>query len=328
LIARTAARTQTITSLLRAAVSRALRFDHRNRWFAAGRTLLALATASELVFTRPAALFTTVGPTTGPTCTTNRAISLFCLGDPDQFGAVRWWLAIVVLLVVASGYRPRWMTLAHLWIVFSVATSVTLPDGGDAIALIVVLLISPMCLVDPRPSQWVAPSVRMRPSARAVAYLSFWALRLQIAYLYADSAIAKMGVEDWQNGSAFYYFVRDHMFGAAGPLTPIWLWLSDQALTTLAITWGAIALELAIALFTLLGRRWRLAAFWLGLALHTMIFLSMGLFSFSLVMVAAGALIATPATTASSGRRQPWPRSPTPAHNESTSPDDVQAEGA
>ena len=37
---------------------------------------------------------------------------------------------------------------------------------------------------------------------RTVAYLSFWALRLQIAYLYADSAIAKMGVEDWQNGSA------------------------------------------------------------------------------------------------------------------------------
>lgn len=290
--------------------------------------MLALATASELIFTKPAALFTTVGPVTGPTCTSNRAVSLFCLGDPHQFGPVRWWLAIVALMLVASGYRPRWMTVAHLWIVFSVATSVTLPDGGDAIALIVVLLISPMCLADPRPSQWLAPRARMRPIGRTVAYLSFWALRLEIAYLYADSAIAKMGVEDWQNGSAFYYFVRDHMFGAAGPLTPIWLWLSDQALTTLAVTWGAIVLELAIALFTLLGTRWRLAAFWLGLALHTMIFLSMGLFSFSLVMIAAGALIATPAVSALDGRRQPCPRPHVPAHNESSSPDDVPAKGA
>ena len=127
-----------------------------------------------------------------------------------------------------------------------------------------------------------------------IAYLSFWALRLQIAYLYADSAIAKMGVADWQNGSAFYYFVRDKMFGSAGPLTPIWMWVSDQALTTLTITWGAIVIELVIALFTLLGTRWRLAAFWLALALHALIFLSMGLCSFSLVMVAVAALIATP----------------------------------
>lgn len=127
-----------------------------------------------------------------------------------------------------------------------------------------------------------------------LAYLSFWALRLQIAYLYADSAIAKMGVEDWQNGSALYYIVRDRSFGSSGPLTPIWLWLSDQSLTTLALTWGAIAIELAIALFTLLDARWRLAAFWLGLALHALTFLSMGLFSFSLVMVAVAALIATP----------------------------------
>lgn len=311
---------------MRAPIARALRFDYRTRWFAIGRSLLALATASELIFTRPAALFTTVGPATGPSCSTAPAVSLFCLGDSHQFVSARWWLAVAVLLLVASGYRPRYATIAHLWIAFSVATSVTLPDGGDAIALIVVLLISPMCLADPRRWQWAAPRARMRPIGRTVAYLSFWGLRVQIAYLYADSAIAKMGVEDWQNGSAFYYFVRDRTFGAAGPLTPIWMWLSDQALTTLATTWGAIALELTIALFTLLRRRWRLAAFWLGLGLHTLIFLSMGLFSFSLVMVAAGALIATPDVLRGSSR--PWPPPHRPAHNEAVSPDAVREKGA
>ena len=75
-------------------------------------------------------------------------------------------------------------------------------------------------------------------AGRTIAYLSFWALRLQIAYLYADSAIAKMGVDDWQNGSAFYYFIRDKMFGSAGAFAPLWMWVSDQSLTTLMITWG------------------------------------------------------------------------------------------
>jgi antimicrobial peptide system SdpB family protein len=279
---------------VRGTVARALRFDYRGRWFAFGRTALALATASELVFTRPTALFTVVGAAGGPVCSAQAAASLFCLGKSSGFVDARVWVAVAGLLLVASGYRPRYTSILHLWIVYSVTTSVTLPDGGDSIALIVVLLITPMCLADGRQWQWTQPYQRMGRIGRVVAYLSFWALRLEIAYVYADSAIAKMGVADWQNGSAFYYFVRDKMFGAAGPLTPLWMWLSDQSLTTLMITWGAMAIELAIALFTLLAARWRLAAFWLGLALHALIFLSMGLFSFSLVMVATAALIATP----------------------------------
>lgn len=216
------------------------------------------------------------------------------MGDPQQFVGIRWWFAIGMLVLVATGYRPRYLGPAHLWIVFSVTTSSRLPDGGDSIALIVLLIITPMCLADPRRWQWQSAPTRMTRLGRTVSYLSFWALRLQIAYLYADSAIAKMGIEDWQNGSALYYTFRDRSFGAAGPLTPVWLWLSEQSLTTLALTWGTMVIELAIALLTLLGARWRLAAFWLCLALHALIFLGMGLFSFSLVMVGVAALIATP----------------------------------
>jgi len=251
---------------------------------------------------------------------TQPKISLFCLGDPHEFAATRCWIAVVGLLIVASGFRPRYLSLLHLWIVFSVSTSITLPDGGDSIALIVVLLITPMCLADPRRWQWTPPGRRMSGSGRMVAYLGFWSLRLQIAYLYADSAIAKMGVDDWQNGSAFYYFIRDKMFGSAGPFAPLWMWLSDQSVTTLMITWGAIAVELVIALFTLLGARWRLAAFWLGLGLHTLIFLSMGLFSFSLVMVAAGALAASPETNSPGARRTRCLQTPNSRKLSSSSP--------
>jgi antimicrobial peptide system SdpB family protein len=298
----------------------ALRFDYRSYWFSAGRTALALATASELACTRSAALFTEVGDTSGPYCIAQPRISLFCLGNPHEFVDARQWLAIIGLLLVASGYRPRYLSILHLWIVFSVSTSITLPDGGDSIALIVVLLITPMCLADPRRWQWTPPRQRMSSNGRTIAYLTFWALRVQVAYVYADSAVAKMGVADWQNGSGFYYFVRDKLFGSAGPLTPIWMWLSDQSLTTLAITWGTIVIELAIALFTLLDTRWRMAAFWLCLTLHVLIFLSMGLFSFSLVMAGVAALIVTPNVSVSR-RHQPLPQKPQAAQNNSLSPE-------
>jgi antimicrobial peptide system SdpB family protein len=301
-------------------MARALRFDYRSRWFAVGRTVLALATASELLCTRSAALFTQVGAAAGPFCAARPAASLFCLGNPHEFVDARRWLAIIGLLLVATGYRPRYLSIVHLWIVFSVTTSVTLPDGGDSVALIVVLLITPMCLADPRRWQWAPARQRMARNGRTIAYLSFWALQLQIAYVYADSAVAKMGVADWQNGSAFYYFVRDKMFGSAGPFTPIWMWVSDQGLTTLAITWGAIVIELAIALFTLLDARWRMAAFWLCLILHALIFLSMGLFSFSLIMAAIAALIATPNVRMSDRPQQPLPRKHQAADNNSRTP--------
>ena len=229
-----------------------------------GRTVRPGLPHPNLLIARPLALFTTVGTITGPVCTVYPRVSLFCLGSSHELIEARRWLAIVGLLLVASGYRPRYLSLLHLWIVFSVTTSITLPDGGDSIALIVVALIAPMCLADGRRWQWAPPQQRMHRNWRTVAYLNFWALRLQIAYVYADSAIAKMGVADWQNGSGFYYFVRDKMFGSAGPLGPLWMWLSDQSLTTLMITWGTIVIELAIALFTLLQARWRLVAFWLG----------------------------------------------------------------
>ena len=310
-----------MSSMVRATIVRALRFDYRRLWFAFGRTALALATLSELLFTRSGALFTRVGPAVGPLCSAQPKVSLFCLAGQYEFLEARRWLAIVLLLVVASGYRPRYLTIVHLWVVYSVTTSVTLPDGGDSIALIVVCLITPMCLADQRRWHWTAPARLMGRDGRTIAYLSFWALRLQIAYLYADSAIAKMGVADWQNGSAFYYFIRDKMFGSADPLSPLWVWLSDQSLVTLTVTWGAIVAELAIALFVLLDARWRLAAFGLAVALHALIFLTMGLFSFSLVMAAVAALIATPNELTARRPRSRFPGKHQAAENDSRLPE-------
>lgn len=272
-------------------VGRVVRFDHRNRWFAIGRSTLALATLSEVLFTPLAALFHPVGGVGGPRCFLGYA-SLYCM---PLFGigvAGRTLLLGAILVLVVIGYRPRLLALPHLWATLSVSTSITLPDGGDAIALIFVLLIMPLCLIDDRPSHWRPPSGRMRLEYRAVGYVVSWAARIQLGFIYAHSAISKMGVEDWANGTAFYYFARDKMFGSAGILSGLTLKLSSLPFGVVAITWGAIVLELIIALGILSTPRIRDMAMYAAVGLHIAIFFALGLFSFSAVMVGVSVLSA------------------------------------
>jgi antimicrobial peptide system SdpB family protein len=272
----------------------ALRSDHRTIWFALGRTLLALATASELVFASRTALFHPVAGGDSPKCGPLPPISAFCVGDPAQYADLRYWGVVVALMVVASGYRPRLTCVLHLWATFSVSTSITLPDGGDAIALIIVAVLTPMCLFDSRRWHWETPDVRLPVPARGIAFVAGWALRLQTAYIYAHSAIAKMGVPEWQDGSAMYYITRDRMFGAAGVGSGVWISLTGSSVGVLALTWGALVAELVIAVGVLLTARWRIAALALALLLHAAIFAALGLFSFSVVMVALSVLVANP----------------------------------
>ncbi|CQA10178.1 antimicrobial peptide system protein%2C SdpB family [Mycobacteroides abscessus] len=184
-----------------------VRFDHRNLWFAVGRVSLALATLSEVIFTSPRALFVPVGGVEGPYCRLGEYLSIYCLGSPDSHLEFKRIAVAAILGVVVSGYRPRYLALPHLWATYSVSTSITLPDGGDSIALICLILLTPLCLIDPRRWIWNAPGHRMSLDCRAIGLASQWALRIQFAFIYADSALTKVGVADWANGSAFYYWL-------------------------------------------------------------------------------------------------------------------------
>lgn len=268
------------------------RFEFRTRLFAAGHALIAIALLSELLFAPLAALFHPVGATTGPRCEAIRAISIFCISGPDNHLEFKRIVIVAILVVAAIGYRPRYCAAPYLWAVFSMADSFELPDGGDAIALISVIILFPVLLVDGRTWMWSGDRGHIRLENKALCYVAIWALRLQFAYIYLDSAIAKMGVKEWADGTAMYYIFRDKMFGAQGILQGFWLWVSQNPIGTLSITWGTILLEMLIALFTLLGPLWRKLALYMTAFLHIAIFFSTGLFSFSAVMIGVALVIA------------------------------------
>lgn len=270
-------------------------FDHRNRWFGVGRSVLALGNLVTLLFTPITALIVPIGSSHGAVCTNIRAVSVLCIGDPAAGVELRRWVMIGILLVVASGYRPRLTALPHVWVALTIGGSLTLPDGGDAIALTMSLLILPLALADGRTWHWGAPARELDVTWRAVCSVALLAVRAQLAFIYLDSAITKFAVDDWSNGTAEFYILRDPGFGDAGVLHGLFQDVSSVPLVALGMTWGAIVVEIAIGLALLLSWRWRVLALVLDVGLHVMIVVTMGLFSFAAVMIGSAIIAANPA---------------------------------
>lgn len=250
------------------------------------RTLLAAATAGTLIFSPPTTLFIpVVGQSNYPICDGLNQGALFCLLSA-HLNLARW-IAVSALLIIASGWRPRYTAVIHWWITTSVACTISIPDGGDQLNQILTLLLIPVCLVDSRRWQWSPP--RVQPAGALVAgvpLIAMWVIRVQMAGLYLQASIAKLGVPEWRDGSALYYWLNDPTFGALPNLKSILEPALLAGPVVLALTWGSMAIEFSLAISIFLPR---LRARWLlipGILLHTCIGVLMGLPSFSITMFA------------------------------------------
>jgi antimicrobial peptide system SdpB family protein len=262
------------------------------------RTLLALSTAATLVFNRPATLFRPgSGIPLAPYCRGLRELGPFCI-LAEHLELVRW-LAVGVLLVAASGWRPRLTALPQWWFTSSFFVSAITVDGGDQLAAILTLLLLPVALTDDRRWHWHA-----RPDAlpslaelcrRIVALSALAVVRVQVAVVYFQSAVAKLAVPEWADGTSMYYWWNSPSFGASPWLKPLTDLLVESSLGVVALTWGAIALELVLFM-ALTMPKWAWGPLLvLGVGFHGAIALIHGLPTFSLVMIAALVLYLRPA---------------------------------
>lgn len=51
------------------------------------------------------------------------------------------WLAIVLLIIIASGWRPRFTGIIHWWICYSLQNSALTLDGGEQVSAVITLLL-------------------------------------------------------------------------------------------------------------------------------------------------------------------------------------------
>lgn len=266
------------------------------------RSLLAAGTLGTLVFNSPNTLFhPALGLSQVPYCQGPSSISLFCVLPQAHLELARW-LAVAILTLVMSGWRPRWTALPHWWIAFSLQVSATIVDGGDQVTSVLTLLLLPIALTDARKWHWSLPkglnslpATGREESQRLIANMTLWLIRLQVAAIYLNAAIGKMGVEQWDNGTSLYYWFNDPTFG-----TPMWMRPTVVAMVRIPfvvamLTWGVMVLEFLLALGLILPSRARRYLLWAGIALHTGIMVMMGLVSFGLAMFGALVLYLRPA---------------------------------
>lgn len=256
--------------------------------YGAARTILAAGSAVTLAVNSQTVLFPMA-----PICERVGAIGLFCLvpSTPVWLEASRW-LAVAALLLVASGWRPRFTGLLHWWVSASLFLNTVPVDGGDQVTGVLALILLPVTLTDPRRWHWDPPAqtpTTLRWQTQVLIGASALLIaRIQVAGVYLHAFVAKMAVEEWVDGTAMYYWLVDHDFG-------IQVWLLEgfvRAVLTdgtavVVLTWGSIAIEILLFLGLAAPQKMRLALFGLGVGFHLMIGIFMGLWSFSFAMIAA-----------------------------------------
>jgi antimicrobial peptide system SdpB family protein len=280
--------------------------DPHTNVYGVARTFLAVGTLGTLLFTAPEDIFRpAVGVATAPVCRGIARAGLFCLAGHDRLELARW-IAIAVLAVVASGWRPRWTGVAHWYVAASLFTSALLVDGGDQVTTVLTLLLVPVTLTDGRRWHWGAPLAPRRlpgtelsdtreAAGRLVAAAALALLRLQVAGIYFHAATGKMLVPEWRDGTAVYYWFTDPLFGLAEPVRSWAMPLLANALVVSALTWGPMLLEVFLFAGLIAAPRPRRVLLVLGLAFHATIALVHGLPSFMFAMWGALVLYLRPA---------------------------------
>jgi antimicrobial peptide system SdpB family protein len=277
-----------LVRLGRVARSWAFRVNPWTNVYGLSRTILAVATGATLAFTSSTALFRAGGGVpygAGPA-----KIGLFCLlATHLEFAR---WLGVMILALVASGWRPRITGVLHWWVSFSFQASAVMVDGGDQITAVLTLLLLPVALTDTRRWHWQEaatsePSQGREVPQRLVDLFAVLMVRLQVAGVYFHSSVAKLRVEDWANGTVLYYWFTNPMFGVPPWRLRLLMPLLTHGTTVVLMTWGALALELLLFTALVMPKRAWPYFLVLGIAFHAAIALTLGLISFGLAMIAA-----------------------------------------
>lgn len=262
-------------------------------WLGLARTLLALGTLGTLLLTPTSDLFNHLRYLgQAPFCNGLSSAGLFCLGESNlDFARL---VAIVILVVVAAGWRPAWTAIPHWWVSYSVFHGIGLPDGGDQITMIISGLLVPILLLDRRKWHWRPVGAAAQGLLAAASWAAIWAIRLQVSFLYLQAGVSKLYVPEWRDGTALYYWSTNVMFGASSALEPVAAMIYDSPFFLWSVTAFTMALELSLGIAILLPRWTRLILFLLGVLLHFCIGVAIGLWSFAFAMFGALILLLVP----------------------------------
>ncbi|MFG6446430.1 HTTM domain-containing protein [Microbacterium sp. P07] len=215
---------------------------------------------------------------------------------------VAYGALLVLVLLFLVGWKTRWVTpvLLVFWVGLS-TNSTLLTNGGDTLMRIVLLFavfanLSAHFSVDAwvrrrRPPGAVAPRRRIpRPPEWVANWTHNTVLILcvyQILLVYLVSSVLKLAGEEWLEGTAIYYALSIDQFRVL-PVLSDTVWQFTPAV--MMATWTALWVQLLFPVL-ILWRPTRYVAIFLITGMHLGIAVLLGLWPFSLTMIALDLLL-------------------------------------
>ena len=257
------------------------KYNFSNPVFGLARTLLALSTIFSILLVQPHLLF-------NPTNILNPNYEVLSLHKISIFYLLRnhlvfaKWISLFILLIVASGYRPRYTSLFHWYIAFSFSVSSYVIEGGDQIAQNLTLLFIPFFIFDKRKNHWLNEPYNFKTNSWIL--LIYFLIRLQACFIYLQASIGKLKINEWRDGTALYYWLNNNFVGSPNIIKPFINFITDSPELLTIFTWSSLIIEFLLFMCISSFKKQRKYFLIIGLVFHFLIFIFFGLFSFMLVM--------------------------------------------
>jgi antimicrobial peptide system SdpB family protein len=198
-------------------------------------------------------------------------------------------ISLILLIWVISGYLPQLSCFFHAYFSFCFFFGSTIVEGGDQISQIITILLIPICVFDKRLFLWKNNKKFNYKSSDFIKLFcnsTFIVIQIQIAVIYLFSGAVKINVDEWKDGSAMYYWFNNINFGANTFNKFLFKSIMDNHFISPFINWSILALEFILFACLFMTDSDRKKMYFPSVIFHLMIGLILGLWSFSLTMIA------------------------------------------
>lgn len=259
-------------------------FDFQNRAYIYGRSLLLVSTILVLLFNSTNIMMSYNKDHLS--CSDLPIPTFFCISNMFNmdYELIRWMM-LIILVIALMGFLPFITGLLHWYICYSIQQNFLPVDGGDQISLVITFLLIPITLLDFRFNYFLSKRKELNQYIVNITGCFMILIKIQVFLIYMNAAIERLKNKEWADGTALYYFFGDSVFGM-----PKWeyqltsfIWESNLIIL---ITWLVTALEFFIAFNLIPNKVTNKIALILGIAFHILIGLAIGIWTFSIVMIA------------------------------------------
>ncbi|OUS00182.1 hypothetical protein A9Q84_03085 [Halobacteriovorax marinus] len=253
------------------------------RYLAIARALIAFSTFLVLILNNEVTLF---GMENGLNHFSSKyeAWNIFFLLGVEEIFLMKL-VAIGVLVLSFIGILPRFTILLQLWVHWSFINGSITIEGGDQVAYLVILFLTPLFLIDNRMHMWKKFDGKISKFKLELIRFCINLVKIQAAIIYFVASVGKYPVEQWLNGTSIYYWFVDPTFGLPDFLMTIFNPLMKSGWFMFFMGWSVLILELSLATGFIIKNKYKKYLFIGGIGMHFSIFLFHGLPNFMLSMI-------------------------------------------